>query len=350
MPNSSSVRSILNGNRRSFATALGWHLLYAVIPMQTPIAVGLIVAALSGEDASFYGWNPSGDFGIPTQVFAVGLLAGLAIATSAAAYVRSISTAQLSRRVVATLRIEALEASMQMDPDQFNRLGAVEVQDRIVNETAQVRRYIERVFVQSGVNLVRISYPAIMLFFMDWQLAFVAVAIMTPQFVISLLVSSRLHEAIRIAREQRAVLNRGVADLVRGSSENSGNSLASVREKVLGLEQAEMTAKRFAAVNMANVWLFTSLGIAIVWWLGAAAVSSGRLGVGELVAFVGMLSFVYQPMRQFTRIANTSRRGIVALQRLDDLHRKDPDDVIELRPDLRISSPTILDASDREAS
>lgn len=350
MSHSCSVRPILNGNRRSFATALWWHLLYAIIPMQTPIAAGMIVAALGGEAANFYGWNPSRDFGVSTQVFAVGLFAGLAIATSVAAYFRNISTAQLSRRVVATLRIDALEASVQMEPGHFDRLGAVEVQDRIVNETAQVRRYIERVFVQTGVNLVRVSYPVIMLFVIDVQLAFVAVAIMTPQLVISLFVLSRLHEATRLARERRAVLNRGVADLVRRSSDNSGNALASVREKVLGLEQAEMTAQRFAALNMSNVWLFTCFGIAMVWWFGAAAVSSGRLGVGELVAFVGMLSFVYQPMRQFTQIANTSRRGTVALQRLDELYRKDSDDAIQPSRDIRILSRRIVDASDREAS
>ncbi len=332
---------LLGRNWRSIASAIFGHMLYATIPMQTPIAVGMIVAALSGESAKFYGLDPISRFGVSPTVFAVSLLAVLACLTSLAAYYRSIATGGLSRRIVADLRVGAIDAVFQMDDSTYGRLGPVELQDRIVNECAQVRRYIERVFVHAVVNVVRIAYPLIMLFAMDTQLAVAAVAVLTPQTLVSFWVMRWLHDATRTARERRASLNRQVAKLVMQRDDTMREKAC---ELVSCLENEEMAAKRFSALNMSNVWLFTSAGIALIWWLGSRSVSEGNLGLGELVAFVGMLTFVYQPMRQFTQIANTSRRGMVALERLREIHFPPIED-----GDIRVVTVANLSADKREA-
>lgn len=343
MPNSArqTMNPLIVRHWRLFGVAVSCHLGYALVPMQTPIAAGMIVAALNQENATFYGLDPFTSWQIPPITFSLWLLAALAAMIAIAAYFRSLATATLSRRIVAELRLSSMDAMLKMDDLTYDRFGPIELQDRIVNECAQVRRYVERVFVHAIVNTIRIAYPIIMLFTINVQLASLALALLAPQTIISLAILRKLHQATRTARERRAQLNNAIANLVRGREESQRTESTRL---VHQLENDEIAARRLSALNMSNIWLFTSLGVALIWWCGALAVADGRIGLGELVAFVGLLAFVYQPVRQFTLIANTSRRGVVALERLGELH------TAHARPRLaRADSKTELRICDREA-
>lgn len=311
------VSPLLWRNWRLVIVSFFWHALFAIIPMQAPVAAGMIVAALSNETVRFYGMNPTRSFGMESISFAICFLSVLSILTALASYFRSVAIAALSRRIVSHLRIGAIHATLRMDKANYQRIGPTELQDRIVNDCAGVRRYIERVFVHAVVNVVRIGYPLVMIFVINVQLAVVSVAVLVPQMLLSFWTMRWLHEATRTARERRAVLNRNVAKLTQSLDASKSHEVCELVEK---LEFHEMVSKRISALNMSNVWLFTSVGTALIWWLGARAVSAGQLGLGELVTFIGMLAFVYQPMRQFTQIANTSRRGVVALERISELN------------------------------
>ena len=311
------MRPLLFQSWRAIAAATFSHLVYALLPMQAPIIAGLIVASLSGETATMYEQDWIKSLGDPI-VFASALLVLLAIATCAAAYWRSIATATLSRGIVSELRSQSLRAVHGVDNDCRLPLGPVEIQDRIINDTAQVRRYVERVYVQAIVNVVRIGYPVVMLFLINSALAASAIAVLVPQVLLTIWLMRRLADAMRKVRRTRSMLNHKVADFARLRERGD---LSPTLNAVQQLEQDEMTSARYTAMNTANVWLFTCLGIATVWWFGAQSVSSGSLGLGELVAFAGTLAFVYQPVRQFAQIANTSRRGMVALERLSELHQ-----------------------------
>ena len=296
-------------------SALAWRAVFVLAPMQAPIAVGLIVAALSDEPPRAYAVDVA-RLGMDPVKVGVAILLCVGIVTAISAYARSVSMARLSRAIVAELRVRGVDSALAMPHDEHERLGAIEIHDRIVNDTASVRRFIDRVFVQAIINVVRIGYPTLMLFMIEPTLALIVFALLLPQTLVSARVLRRIHDATRRVRSQRSRMNRAVAELVRKRAHDSRDVVV---EHVGRLESEEMRSQHLSALNMANVWFFTGVGITIAWIIGAAWVADGRLGLGQLVAFTGMLAFVHQPMRQFTLIANTSRRGAVALERLDEM-------------------------------
>ena len=296
--------------------ALAWRAGFVLAPMQAPLAAGLIVAALAGEQTSVFGLDLGGP-GTPGPLHVgVGMLAAISLVTAVAAYWRSVTMSALSRSIVAELRGRAVGASFEAPQEVYERLGPAEIQDRIVNDCGAVRRFVDRVFVQAAVNVLRIGYPSVMLFVIDWFLALLVAAVMIPQVTLTSLVIRALHGATRRTRSQRAKLNRHIAEMVRTRDESARPEAIA---HIDALEDREMSSQRLSALNMSLVWLFTGACVAVVWGVGSSRVAAGSLGVGEIVAFAGMLAFVHQPMRQFAMIAGSSRKGIVALERLEEL-------------------------------
>ena len=310
---------LIKARKAEAAAAVGSRLAFALLPMQVPMIAGVLIGHLSGEPITFYGLDPIAHLGMDPVVFAGALLLTLGAAAGVMAYWKNMATATLSRGIVSELRRRCIGAAAGYRhaprESEYNLGDPVETQDRIIHDCAVVRRYVDRVFVQSVVNMVRMAYPSVMLFVLGMPLAVAAAAALVPQLLLSLFIMRRLHSATREQRRQRGELNRRVADLL-GSAGHDHELEQQTLGEVDRLEVRQLAAKRWSALNMANVWFFTSTGVGLVWVLGAQAVQSGSMGIGELVAFVGMLAFVHQPMRQFTIIANTSRSGVVALERI----------------------------------
>ena len=92
-----------------------------------------------------------------------------------------------------------------------------------------------------------------------------------------------------------------------------------MQNKALQLEEDEMRTSRITAGISATVWIMTSTGVAVTWWLGGQQVINGSMTIGTLVMLLGYVTLAYSPFRQFTTMINTYKKGIVALERVHNL-------------------------------
>jgi ABC-type multidrug transport system fused ATPase/permease subunit len=100
--------------------------------------------------------------------------------------------------------------------------------------------------------------------------------------------------------------------------------VARIERSADALETDELEASRYSAAISGTVFLTTSLGIALTWWQGGQRVLSGDMTLGALVVFTGFVAFAYQPFRQFTTMLTTYRRGLVSLERIEELLAAEP--------------------------
>jgi ATP-binding cassette subfamily B protein len=66
------------------------------------------------------------------------------------------------------------------------------------------------------------------------------------------------------------------------------------------------------------------LGTLVVVWVGGGGVVSGRISLGDLVAFASYLGYLAWPIMALGWVLAASRRGLTAVERIDEILRTEP--------------------------
>lgn len=316
--------SHLEGERRRIALASFWRAVYELAPLQMPILTGMIVDGLTGGSAKVYGVTlPLSDPGAVLG-WAAMALAGLAVVHGYSAYARMVDAAKVGRSFVSRLRKAVFDQLNRLSLGVHQHYGAGELLDRAVNDTAHSRPLVEQFFIQGWAKLVRTGYPVVMLLILDARLALIALSVLPAQWGVSWLLHRRMHAAVRRTRESRSELTVTVKEGLDGvetlkTLRAGADWIGGMRRKAEVVEADELRSGRLSALLSGAVWLTTSLGIALTWWQGGLRVISGEMSVGTLVVFTGMVLFAYRPIRQLTSLASVYRRGLVSLERVQEL-------------------------------
>lgn len=305
------------------AWALLWRSCFVLAPMQIPVLTGIIVDGLTGKATSFYGWRLPITASAVLSIAVLGLLA-VALLYGLSAYLSQQATAQLSRHFVARLRTAVFEKLTDLSLDIHQRYGVGELLDRAISDTGGLRVFVERLFVQTITNLVRVTYPIVLLVSIDLWLALIALAVLPGQWLITRRLQQKLHEATRQRRSTRSDLVNLVKEHLDGMEtiktlQAERTAVSQMNHWAEQLEDDELKTNRLSASVSGVVWLFTSIGLALTWWLGGQRVLAGDMTLGSLVAFTGFVALAYQPMRQFTNTLKTYRQGAVSLERIHEL-------------------------------
>jgi ATP-binding cassette, subfamily B, bacterial len=228
---------------------------------------------------------------------------------------------RMRRRVfshVQTLSVDVLDR---------RRLG-----DLIARLTSDVQA-IES-FVLSGVAdglsaLLRIIFFSGALFYLQWQLAIVALVV-TPIF---LFVARRFARLIKHAsREKRrrsgslsAVAEESLANqmLVQASNRQAAELERFERENE-GIIEAELASTRIRGLFTPLVDLVELLGVMVVIVLGTVAVTSGDLTIGGLLVFITYLTQLYGPVQDLSSLSNTIFKAAAGAERVIELLEEKP--------------------------
>lgn len=321
----------LRHQKGCFANALFWRALFVLAPMQIPILSGAIVDRLADASSNTslkVVDAPSISCTGPFTLLVAGL-AAVAMVYGVSAYAQMHAAQRLSRHFVSGLRKKVMQTMTLLDLQQQHNYGSGELLDRALTDTANLRRFLERTFIQSLINAVRIVYPVAMLLAVDVRLTLVALAVIPPQLVIVRHLQHRLQSATRRSRQSHAGLTTLVEERVEHAETIQAlhaerAAMQSLSYRVDQVEQEELTASRFSAAISGTVFFMTSLGLGLTWWLGALRVIAGEMTLGQLVVFTGFVAFTYQPFRQYTTMLSTYRRGLVSLERIGELLAQTP--------------------------
>lgn len=314
----------LKDQKGRLAAALGWRTLFILIPMQLPIITGAVVDGLSGEEASFYGITlPASNPLYVLQIASIGLVI-IALLYGTSSYMHGVSRARLSRNFVASLRKRTFRKMSALSLNQHHEHGAGELLERALRDTASMRLFLYRVFIQSVTNVLRVIYPIVMMLIIDVRLALIVLTILPTQYIFTRFLQKKLHTATQTRRQTQSELTEVVKEGLDGietikSLHAEKQFVHFMQKTATQLEEDEMTTSRITAGISGTVWMMTSIGVAIAWWLGGKAVMSGEMTVGTLVMFLGFVTLAYRPFRQFTTMLNTYKRGIVGLERIHKL-------------------------------
>jgi len=197
---------------------------------------------------------------------------------------------------------------------------------RLTSDIQAIQDLISNGLIVLGSNAFLLIGMLVLMFWLNWQFAFVALAVAPLLFWTVFRYTHRIKVAAREARVSTGLL----ASLAQ-------ETLASIRI-VQGLAQEEQQNDRFQTQSETNlrsylegvryqarvaplVDFFAAVGLALVMWFGATHVMQGHLTTGDMVVFFAYVKNLYSPMKALARLSYVTSKASVAAERIADVLR-----------------------------
>ena len=255
---------------------------------------------------------------------AVGGLVGLALARGLFTFLQGYLAERASQGVAYDLRDALFERIERLSFSYYDRVQTGQLVTRLTSDVEQIRAFAGSGVVQLANAVVMLMGTTILLLYLDWQLALVALAIVPVIVLLLLRFIGRIRPLFREVQQTLGRLNTVLQeDLsgVRVIRAFAREDYETARYKAVNDELLEknITTVRVFSNNFPFVFLFANLGTLAIIWFGGWQVIGGRLSIGELVAFNTLLGFMLFPILTIGFLSASISRAGASSQRVFDV-------------------------------
>lgn len=236
----------------------------------------------------------------------------------------------LGQRFLLDTRVKLYSHLQTLSQGFFEKSQTGKLVATIVNDVGQVNQLITGAFVTIVQDVVTLGGVLFVLFFQNWKLALLALAVY-PIYILNFLISKK-----------------ALADNAAKISELRGVIYSDLQEKLAGMQvvksyaQERSEIRNYISLNRDNLnlnitqsklgtglWVraefITAIGTAIVLCFGGAAAIRGELKTGDLVKFLILATaYLYGPTVRLIQINDQLARTSAGLRRIFELLDTEP--------------------------
>jgi ATP-binding cassette subfamily B protein len=297
----------------------------ALVQMGGRVAVP--IAVQQGIDHGIRG--PGGpDLGFVVRVVAVATVA-LLIST-VAGYLMTRRLFTVSENALGSLRSRTFRHihDLSMLHQQSERRGTMV--SRVTSDIDQISLFLQfggmQLLLASGQLLV----STLVMFIYSWQLTIVVLLAFGPAVAVIRLFQKRLAAAYGAVRERTGVMLGAVAESVVGATVIraygvGGRTAHRLDTSISGLQTAQRRALKTSVTSFSSGEIGAGLAMAAVVVVGVLLGVGGDLTVGELTAFLFLVTLFIQPVQIATDMLNEAQNAVAGWRRVLDVLDLDPD-------------------------
>ncbi|WP_434740977.1 ABC transporter ATP-binding protein [Micromonospora sp. SH-82] len=307
--------------RVGLAATLALALVYMVGRVAVPIAVqqgidrGL--AAPGGPDLNV----------VATIVL---LTAAVLVVTTACGYLMMRRLFVVSETALANVRTRAFRHvhDLSMLHQQSERRGSLV--SRVTSDVDQITQFLQWGGVILIVNLGQLVVTTAVMLAYSWQLTLVVFAAFGPAVLIIRVLQQRLGAAYGVVRQRMGNLLAAIGESVVGAAVIraygiSGRTAGRLDEAIDGQRRAQQKAIRISVLGSSVGELAAGLALASVVVLGVTLGAGGDLSVGQITAFLFLVTLFIQPVQIATEVLNEAQNAIAGWRRVLDVLDVTPD-------------------------
>ena len=272
----------------------------------------------------------------------VGWLVGLALARGLFTFLQGYLAERASQGVAYDLRDALFERIERLSFSYYDRVETGQLVTRLTSDVEQIRTFAGSGVVQLANAVAMLIGTTVLLLYLDWQLALVALAIVPIIAVLLVRFVGRIRPLFKEVQQTLGRLNSVLQEdllgvrVIRAFAREDYETAryTSVNEELL---DKNLTTVRLFSNNFPFVFLFANLGTLAIIWFGGWQVIGGRLSVGDLVAFNTLLGFMLFPILTIGFLSASISRAGASAQRVFDVLDAPLD--VEDAPDASILLP-----------
>jgi len=211
-----------------------------------------------------------------------------------------------------------------------------QLMSRATQDVEAVRIFVAMGAVRSIYMLLTLVSIAGLLFFLNWQLALVTLAILPPVAFIALRMGVRQRPIWLRIQQEMALMNIVMQEafsgmrVVKAFNRQHSETVKFEREAYKLYEDTLNTA-RIQSFNGPLMALFFSISAAAIIYVGGHQIINGQLTTGELAQFVLYSGMMAMPIRMLGFMVNIVSRGMSAGERIYEV--LDTESAVKEKPD-----------------
>ena len=228
------------------------------------------------------------------------------------------------QRVIFDLRSD-LYSHIQMLPLRwFDNRATGDLMTRVLEDVSSVERVLIDGVEQGVVAALQVVIVIGVMFYVSVTLTLLALAPLPFLVGGALWYTLTAHRRYRLQRQASSAMNsllhdnlagiRQIKSFVREREEHGRFNSVSDR-----LRHATLVVMRVWAIYHPSMYLFGSLGIVLVVAVGAKMVLSGAMQLGDLIAFLMLTGFLYEPIGRLHQLNQLVQAGRAAGERVFEI-------------------------------
>lgn len=236
----------------------------------------------------------------------------------------------LGQRVIFDLQTEIFNHLQRLSLTFYSSLSTGRIMTRVTSDTERLQSFITTGFQDIVIALLTLFGIGAALFWMNWQLALLALLPMPLMVVGTVLYRKRIHWVFHGIWRRISALNGLLADTIPGvkvvkAFAQEDREIKRFDQRNTDLRQHRMESVRLKAYFLPSIAFTTSIGSVVIWWFGGNRVLGNALTLGELQVFITYMMMFYQPVSELCLLSERLESAATTAERVFDVLDTEPD-------------------------
>lgn len=228
------------------------------------------------------------------------------------------------QRVIFDLRSDLYSHIQQLPLTWFDNRATGDLMTRVLEDVTSVERVLIDGIEQGVVALLQVTLVSIVMFFTNPKLAFFALIPLPLLVGGALTYTLTAHKRYRVQRRASSAMNSVLHDNLAGIRQiktyvREKEELRRFNDNSDDLRVATLTVMRAWAIYSPSMDFLASCGLVLVIGFGGRAVLAGAMTVGDLVAFLMLAQFLYDPIGRLHQLNQLLQAGRAAGERVFEI-------------------------------
>lgn len=270
-------------------------------------------------------WEP-----ISVVILAAASVLIIATISSFLGYAQEILSKTVGHGVVASIRMQLFSHIQRLPQSYHDYRETGELMTRLTGDISLLQDLLVDAFVDLVGQMTIILGMLIIVFFIDWQLALLIVAVMPLFALASFGFSKRIKKAANKQRERFGKMVSSMEETLAGISQVKVFTQEKYRDKLIGKSvgrdfRAGLKTTRLAANYARIIDLITALGTGLVLFVGARKALNGAISPGDLIIFISYLRGIYRPIRSMSKLSARVAKAVVRGEKIMETLEIEPE-------------------------
>jgi ATP-binding cassette, subfamily B, bacterial len=244
--------------------------------------------------------------------------------------VRSYSLGWLGQRITYDLQTEIFSYLQLLSLSFYSQHSTGRIMTRVTSDTERMRGFITTGFQDMVIAILTLIGIGVMLFWMNWELALLALIPTPIMLAVTLFYRKRIHWVFHTIWRRISALNSQLADTIPGvkvvkAFAQEGREIATFDKRNTELRESRMVSVRMRAYFLPAIAFITSTGSVILWWFGGSRVLQNTLTLGDLQAFISYMVMFYGPVRELSRLSDELESAATTAERVFEILDTEPE-------------------------
>jgi ABC-type multidrug transport system fused ATPase/permease subunit len=228
------------------------------------------------------------------------------------------------QRVIFDLRSALYSHIQQLPLKWFDNRATGDIMTRVMEDVNSVERVLIDGIEQGVVAILQVLMVGALLFYSNAQLAALALVPLPFLAAGALIYTTTAHRRYRLRNKASSAMNsllhdnlagiRQIKTFVRETEEHARFNRVSQQ-----LREATLVVMRVWAVYTPSMAFFNSLGLVLVIGFGGRAVLADAMSLGDLVGFLLLVGFLYEPISKLHSLNQLLQSGRAAGERVFEI-------------------------------